>query len=151
MIHPSKSPIVLVAARTMAPAIQVMAFYVIIHGHYSPGGGFQGGVLLAASLLLLRLALGDRVGRQQVTTGKATLWSAAGALAFAGLGTLALAGSGNFLDYAAISWLGAEPAAARYYGMLIVEVAVGVAVAGALVSIYDDLLLGSTREDRGGS
>jgi multicomponent Na+:H+ antiporter subunit B len=146
--HASKSPIVLVAARTLSPAIQVMAFYVIIHGHYSPGGGFQGGVLLAASFLLLRLALGDRVGRQQVTTGKATLWSAAGTLVFVGLGALALAFGGNFLDYAAIPRLGVTPAEARYFGILIVELAVGVAVAGALVSIYDDLLLGRARDDR---
>ena len=38
-------------ARVIVPFIQIFALYVIIHGHYGPGGGFQGGVILAASLL----------------------------------------------------------------------------------------------------
>jgi multicomponent Na+:H+ antiporter subunit B len=145
VIQPSKSPIVLVAARTLAPAIQVMAFYVISHGHYSPGGGFQGGVLLAASFLLLRLAYGSEVGRRQISTGGATLWSAVGALAYLGVGLLALALGGNFLDYGALPLPALTPAMVRFWGILIIEVAVGVAVAAALISIYDDLLVGEAR------
>jgi multicomponent Na+:H+ antiporter subunit B len=145
VILPSKSPIVLVAARTLAPAIQVMAFYVISHGHYSPGGGFQGGVLLAASFLLLRLAFGSEVGRQQISTQGATLWSAVGALAYLGVGLLALALGANFLDYAALPLPAPSPEMVRFWGILIIEVAVGVAVASALISIYDDLLVGEAR------
>ena len=37
------SLIIRVAARFMTPFIQVFGLYVIAHGHYSPGGGFQGG------------------------------------------------------------------------------------------------------------
>lgn len=150
MIHPSQSPIVLVAARTLAPAIQVMAFYVISHGHYSPGGGFQGGVLLAASFLLLRLAFGSEVGRQQISTAGATLWSAVGALAYLGVGLLALALGGNFLDYGVLPLPAIPtPEMVRFWGILIIEVAVGVAVAGALISIYDDLLVGEARARAG--
>lgn len=142
MNRPSKSPIVLVAGRTIAPLIQLMAIYVISHGHYSPGGGFQGGVLLAASLFLLRLSFGPEVGQRQISTGRSTLFSAAGALVFAGLGLAALAFGGQYLDYGALPLAEIAPERLRFYGILIVEIGVGMAVAAALISIYDDLLLG---------
>jgi multicomponent Na+:H+ antiporter subunit B len=34
-------------------------FYIIIHGHLTPGGGFAGGVILAGSFILLILAYGS--------------------------------------------------------------------------------------------
>ena len=43
MIQRSSSPIVIVANRIVSRLIQLFALYVIFHGHYSPGGGFQGG------------------------------------------------------------------------------------------------------------
>ena len=43
MIRREDSVIVHVVTRVMVPLIQIFALYVIFHGHYSPGGGFQGG------------------------------------------------------------------------------------------------------------
>ena len=34
----------------------VTGFYIVAHGHLTPGGGFQGGVVLATALLLVYLA-----------------------------------------------------------------------------------------------
>ena len=39
----------------MTPFIQLFGLYVIAHGHHSPGGGFQGGVILGTSLILLAM------------------------------------------------------------------------------------------------
>ena len=36
--------------------MQLFALYVVAHGHHSPGGGFQGGVILGASLILLAMS-----------------------------------------------------------------------------------------------
>lgn len=136
----------LLSGRTVAPLIQVTAFYVISHGHYSPGGGFQGGVLLAASFLLLRLTYGVETGRLQLGTDRASLWSAAGTFGYVGVGLLALGLGGEMLDYGALGglfpWVEASPERLRFQGILVIEVAVGIAVAAALVSIYDDLLTG---------
>ena len=38
----SDNLIIRVSARMMVPFIQLFGLYVIVHGHYSPGGGFQG-------------------------------------------------------------------------------------------------------------
>ena len=50
------NPIVTLVSRLISPFIMLFALYVIFHGHYSPGGGFQGGTMLAAAVLLLRLS-----------------------------------------------------------------------------------------------
>lgn len=39
----------------VAPAV-LLGIYVITHGHLTPGGGFQGGVILASAVLLIYLA-----------------------------------------------------------------------------------------------
>ncbi|MFW6323799.1 MAG: hydrogen gas-evolving membrane-bound hydrogenase subunit E, partial [Desulfovibrionales bacterium] len=43
-------------AKLMIPFIHLFGLYVIAHGHHSPGGGFQGGVILGAGFLLLALS-----------------------------------------------------------------------------------------------
>lgn len=45
----------------LMPFALVYIFYVILHGHLSPGGGFQGGVLIAAVVVLLYLGHGYEV------------------------------------------------------------------------------------------
>ena len=42
--------------RMLIPVIQIFALYVVAHGHHSPGGGFQGGVILGASFILIGLS-----------------------------------------------------------------------------------------------
>jgi multicomponent Na+:H+ antiporter subunit B len=39
--------------RLIVPVIQIFALYVLAHGHVSPGGGFQGGVAMGASFILI--------------------------------------------------------------------------------------------------
>lgn len=41
------------SADAVLPLALVYMFYIILHGHLSPGGGFQGGVLVVAAILLL--------------------------------------------------------------------------------------------------
>ena len=45
-----------VSSRLLLSVIVLFGLYIIIHGHLSPGGGFQGGVVIATAFLLLFLA-----------------------------------------------------------------------------------------------
>ncbi len=45
-----------VGSRLLLSVIILFGAYIIIHGHLSPGGGFQGGVVIATAFLLLFLA-----------------------------------------------------------------------------------------------
>jgi multicomponent Na+:H+ antiporter subunit B len=43
-------------SRLIVSLILVTSFYIILHGHLSPGGGFPGGTMIASAILLLYLA-----------------------------------------------------------------------------------------------
>lgn len=142
MIQPSQSIIAIVVSRGVARLIQLFGIYVIIHGHYSPGGGFQGGALLAAGILLLRMTEGMEGSQAELPSRMGIPLAAVGALIFALLGFVPLFFGGNFLDYGAIPFFGADAAWVRHYGMLVIEVGIGLAVMTALVSIFDNLVGG---------
>lgn len=134
------SPIIHVCARGLAPVILIIGLYVFFHGHYSPGGGFQGGVLLAASFLLLRMTLGTQISQLVMPSRMTITLSAIGALIFAGTGLVAIFAGGNFLDYGFLPVPWFDPAYLRNYAILFIELGVTLTVMATLVSIYDDLL-----------
>lgn len=140
------SPIVRVACRAVARVIQVFAIYVIFHGHYSPGGGFQGGALLAAAVILLRVSEGVKGSRGEFPPGLALPLGAVGALIFAGIGLVDLIAGGNFLQHEYTPLPGMTPAQIHYWGILVVEVGVGLAVMAILVAIFDRLIDSSDHE-----
>jgi len=135
-----ESPFLDVVTRAMVPLIQIFAFYIITHGHYSPGGGFQGGVMLAASIILLRIALGDESFER--FPRDAGIWIAGiGALCFALLGFASMLFGGNFLEYG-YAVPGMDAVELRYWGIFFAEVFIGFLVWGALVTIFDALTTG---------
>ena len=121
--------------RRLAPFVQLFGLYVIMHGHSSPGGGFQGGVIIASSFILLALADGVEEVQRRLSLGALTTFASAGVLLYSGVGVVCLVLGANYLDY------GVLPVAnARSTGMLFIEVGVGLTVAAAIVSIFHDLL-----------
>ena len=46
------------------PFVLVLGIYVILNGHLSPGGGFSGGTILGAGLILYSLAFGPKKTRK---------------------------------------------------------------------------------------
>ena len=131
------SPVIDAASRLLVPFMWLFATYVLVHGHDSPGGGFQGGVILAASIILLRLVRGrDRL--LGFTSNHALTLACAGPLLYGGIGIATLLFGGNFLDYGALP-LPLDPAEVRALGTLGIETGVMVGVTGVLVLIFDAL------------
>lgn len=143
MIDPTWTPydfIVSRVAKLMIPFIQIYGLYVIAHGHHSPGGGFQGGVILAASFLLLGLTHNLRTLIRRISNKTLGLMSAAGVIIYAGYGALAMIYGGNFLDYSALApLLGVDPIYARSFGILVVEIGVGTTVMSTMIIIYNNV------------
>lgn len=81
-------------SRFLAPLIMLLGVYVFVNGHLTPGGGFQGGAIIASGMLLLLLA--DPL-RHFSHTLIATLESFSG-LSYVALGVLGLFMAGGFLD-----------------------------------------------------
>jgi multicomponent Na+:H+ antiporter subunit B len=135
MIRPFDSLMVRTLLGPLVAAMQLFAFYILIHGHYSPGGGFQAGILLGASMILPRLALGRAPGPLALTPGGAGVLTAVGVLIFAGLGAVAVVAGHPMLDYSVLP-LDPSVAMRRSLAILLVEVGVTLAVAGAMLSIF---------------
>ena len=141
MTRKEDNPIICLVSRVVSPFIMIFALYVIFHGHYSPGGGFQGGTMLAAAVLLVRLGAGSEIGQLQFKKSWGTPLGSAGVLIYFGTGLVAMLLGGNFLNYEFLP-LGGHADAVRGWGILFVEIGVGLAVMGILVAIYDDLIEG---------
>ena len=122
-----------VAAKLMIPFILMFAIYVQFHGHYSPGGGFQAGVIAAAAVILYAIVFGIAEALRVVPARLAEAMVPAGVLIYAGTGVLGLARGANFLDYGPLL---ADPVEGEYWGIFAVEVGVLVAMAGAMLSIF---------------
>lgn len=143
MIYRKEDIIVSTISRILIPFIQLYALYVIMHGHYSPGGGFQGGVILGASLVLLLLTRGYDEARYKISEGVMNTLCSVGVLIYAGVGFTCLLLLGNFLDYSKLAiLLHVDPAHARSLGILGVEIGVGFAVMAVMYSIFVDISTG---------
>lgn len=124
-------------ARVVLPFIQLFALYVVAHGDFSPGGGFQGGVIFGAAFILLAIGFDLRTILERIEERVLGLLSALGVFIYAGIGALCLLLHGNFLDYGQLARiLPVDPVEARALGMLGVEIGVGIAVMSVMVIIY---------------
>jgi multicomponent Na+:H+ antiporter subunit B len=136
MIRGHDSVVVRTTVRLLVPWIRIFALYVLFHGHYSPGGGFQAGVIMAASYVLLGLALGREELDRSLPATAALRWAPAGALLFLLTGLAGLAAQTALLDFGALPLAGLPPVRRRYLGMLLVEIGVFIAVTAALTLLF---------------
>ena len=136
MIQAHDSIIVRTLGRIVIPVAQLFGFYVIVFGQHGPGGGFVGGVILAASMILAILIL----GRHQPDSGlvtKVLQGDGVGLLIFVGVGGLCLIGGGQFLNYTYLQIPGLDDASRHFVGILLTQfgVAADVAVTGVSIAI----------------
>ncbi len=139
--------IIQTVCRILIPFIQLYALYVVAHGDYSPGGGFQGGVIFGSSLILYAIAYNLRALVQRIKEKFIGLLTSIGVLVYAGIGILCMALGGNFLDYGKLSQI-IPSGHIRALGMLGVEIGVGITVMAVMVVIYVNIV-SEGRHDEG--
>jgi multicomponent Na+:H+ antiporter subunit B len=132
------SVIVRTVAKVLVPFIQVFALYVVFHGAKSPGGGFQGGAILAASLILLRLTVGPGISDHYLPGSTSLRLGAVGVLIYGAVGLVPMALGAAFLDYGALP-VPLSSAARHALGIELVEIGVALAVSCIMISIFDNL------------
>ena len=88
------SEILMTGADFLLPVIVMFGAYIFLNGHLSPGGGFQGGAVVASSVLLLFLAYPGYRMRHGVLLAVESL----SGFAYVGIALLALLLTGGFLD-----------------------------------------------------
>ncbi len=123
-----------VVSKILFPFIFLFALYVQFHGDYGPGGGFQAGVIFASGFVLYGLVFGIDNARRVVPRWLLRVLISSGLLLYGGVGLTSMLLGGTFLDYDALS--PSHPVMGQHVGILLVELGVGITVAGVMTAIF---------------
>jgi multicomponent Na+:H+ antiporter subunit B len=137
--------------RLMIPFIQLFALYVIIHGAGGPGGGFQGGVILASSFVLCLVVYGLSAAGRRFPERANNLLMSTGVYLYAGVGLLCIIFSlaiAQYLNYGFIP-LTHMFEENRALGMDLVEIGIGITVSAVITEIFFNLVWKKEEEEKG--
>ncbi|QFG24605.1 DUF4040 domain-containing protein [Actinomadura sp. WMMB 499] len=123
-----------VASKILLPFVFIFAFYILFHGDYGPGGGFQAGVIFASGFVLYGLVFGVKRVERVMPWPVMLALVPVGVLLYAGVGVLNMALGGSFLDYGTL--VPDHPKDGEHYGILLIETGVGITVAAVLIAIF---------------
>jgi multicomponent Na+:H+ antiporter subunit B len=151
------SPIVQTIAGLLFPLTLIFAFYIILHGHITPGGGFQGGAVGASAVVMLIVAFGakkiyDKMGQEEMS-----IFESLGALIFVITGLLGLVVATSFLSnflvgealFGEIPAWGSNPGILNSGGFLpILNIAVGMKVIAGLSAVVLLMSLATEEEKK---
>lgn len=122
-----------VVGRLLIPFIILFGLYIQFHGEYGPGGGFQAGAIIASGIILYALLEGEAAALKAVPQSALMGLVIGGACLYGGVGLACIFLGGNFLEYTVLS---SNPVSGQQLGILLIEAGVGMAVCGALLSIF---------------
>lgn len=134
VLEPKNDSILQLGARILVPIIFVFGIYVVLNGHISPGGGFSGGAIIGAGLILYVSAFGFE------KTEKFFTEKTYKTISFAALATYCIAKSYSFYTGAnhihSIIPLGTPGAILSSGLILVLNICVGMVVACTMYTFY---------------
>ncbi|MDB2414263.1 Na(+)/H(+) antiporter subunit B [Rickettsiales bacterium] len=122
-----------VISRILIPFIFMYGLYIQLHGEYSPGGGFQAGVICASAFILYGIINGLEEVMKVAPLPAIKFLSSFGVLLYAAVGFFAMFKGGNFLNYSAIL---SDPVAGQKLGIIVIELGVGITVFSVIMLIF---------------
>jgi multicomponent Na+:H+ antiporter subunit B len=160
-----RNPIVREVADFTLPAILLVALYIQFHGEYSPGGGFQAGVVFGAGIWLYALVHGLERTQRVIPPWAVRTGVSLGMLLYVGVGLATMLLGGEFLNYDVLAGDHGEAASGdghgseaagghggdhgngeghggghathgQHWGILLIELAVGITVASVMVAVF---------------
>ena len=93
-----KTDIIDVIARKLAPFVFLFGFYLVAFGHRTPGGGFQGGVVIASGVILLALGRNPRAALSAFPVSRLSVAEVLSYTLLLALGILGMTLGGRFLE-----------------------------------------------------
>lgn len=146
--YPDRSPvrpsvIVRTAVTFLAPFIILYSFYTILHGDVSPGGGFQGGAIIGASVIVFTTIFGLWEATVRIPRKVRFPLEGAAIIAFFAIGTIGVVGGGEFLTYLIPDVGSGIQPDLRTWLTLLVETGIG--AGGAIIFI--SILFALSREE----
>ncbi len=132
--EPKNDVILQTAARLLVPFIIIFGIYIILCGHLGPGGGFSGGAVIGAGLILYVSAFGF-ARAERFFTSATYKWMSFGALACYCLSkTYSFYTGANHIE--SVIPLGTPGAILSSGLILLLNICVGVVVAGTMYTFY---------------
>ncbi len=123
-----------VVTKLLVGTIILFALYVQFHGDFSPGGGFQAGVIMAVAFILYGLVFGLEAVQQVFPPWIVHKLVALGVLVYAGTGIWNMGLCYEFLHYGSLNPL--HMSHGQHTGILWVEAGVGITVTGVMIAIF---------------
>ena len=151
------SPIVRTIVAILFPLTFIFALYVIMHGHVTPGGGFQGGAVGASAVVMLIVAFGAKKLHGKISEEGISSFESIGAIIFVLTAILGLFAAATFLSNFLVDGLifgeipvwGPNPGVLNSGGVLpILNIAVGMKVIGGLSVVVLLMALASKEEEK---
>jgi len=146
----TESQVIMTTVKAVIPFVLTYGLFITFHGTSSPGGGFQGGALIASVVLMIAFAFGIESTRTWLSNTLVVVLATLGVAIFAGIALVPMALGANFLDYTAYypvlgDALGLKEYEFVKYGMEAVEIG-GIAfiVSGVLMGLFFALAAGMT-------
>ena len=128
-----KPVIVRCASDLFFPLACVYGAYVVLHGHLSPGGGFQGGVLIASAILLVFLGYGSLKAKKTFNEHKLHSSETVAEIIYVALGIIGIVGGFNFCINFVFNGLGFDTS-------VLMNHAVGYHVMGGIICLLSMML-----------
>jgi len=130
------SELVQTASRVLFAPIVLFGAYIFVHGHLTPGGGFQGGAVIASAVLLLLLADRDRL----LPHGFLSVIESFSGFGYVVTGFVGLAATGSFLANRGVIDLGTWNRLFSAGVIPVIYVLIGLKVGSELATLLDTMM-----------
>jgi len=94
-----ESQIIMTTVRVVAPFSLTYGLFLLFHGADSPGGSFQGGTIIGATVLMIAFAFGVEPTRDWLRNRTVVVLAAGGVIVFTLVGLVPIAYGGRFLEH----------------------------------------------------
>ncbi|MDG7055370.1 MAG: Na(+)/H(+) antiporter subunit B [Wolbachia endosymbiont of Menacanthus eurysternus] len=128
-----KDPVLNAVTFLMVPFIILFALYIQFHGDYTPGGGFQAGIIIASGIILYSMLFGISVTLKAMPYSVIKLTNMLGILIYGGTGIVTVLFGKSFLSY---DILLTNNVAGQKFGIFLVELGVALTVFSSMLIIY---------------
>ncbi|WP_168455644.1 Na(+)/H(+) antiporter subunit B [Wolbachia endosymbiont of Ctenocephalides felis wCfeJ] len=128
-----KDPVLNTVTFLMVPFIILFALYIQFHGDYTPGGGFQAGIIIASGIILYSMLFGITTTLKAIPYSVIKFTNMLGILIYGGTGIATVLLGKSFLSYDILS---ADNVAGQKLGIFLVELGVAFTVCSSMLIIY---------------
>lgn len=133
--------IVKTITRLIIPYIQLYGFFIIIHGHLSPGGGFSGGAVLGSSIILLTLSFSMKTASKQISHKVSQMIETTGLLWFIALGLIGIVLGNVFLSNKEAGIFLGKFGEVMSGGVIpLITIGIGMKVASTMVTLFHTII-----------